>query len=226
MVLFFLIFIAVTTASPIQAQDIQAQDNPIGGNVQVGGDVGYQPAAAGQQAGQYQNAGDQPVDVADIDGDDSDELTAFDPSTIPDAAPTPDADWLFEVPIDVEGISQEVQQLGVVCEVFEFWVDPYDPTHTGKTTYGKNKKKIDLEHGAYHGNVLIGINFNGRPNREPHQAEKYTCWVYIVGSDSHWYVPKKKRNVTPEFRRMSKKRPFRWQTGPVSIPPDARLPAP
>jgi len=30
------------------------------------------------------------------------------------------------------------------------------------------------------------------------------------------------------FRQLNlaKERPFRWQTGPVSIPPDARLPAP
>jgi hypothetical protein len=209
------------------AQDIQTQGSPIGGNVQVGENPGYQPAGAAQQAGQYQNAGDQPMDAADIDADDSDELTAFDPSTIPDAAPTPEADWLFEVPIDVEGISPEVQQLGIKCEVFRFATNVAGDRF--KDIAGRAKKKIDLENGAYHGNVLIGVRSRiepGNPSYDSDRADKYTCWVYLVGPENHWHVPKKKRNVSPAFRRMSKERPFRRETGPVSIPPDARLPAP
>ena len=232
---FALLFTSVVlvTGSTSLAQNIQAQDSPIGGNVQVSDNPGYQPAGAAQQPGQYQNAGDQPIDIADIEGDDSEELTAFDPSTIPDAAPTPEADWLFEVPIDVEGISEQVQQLGIKCEVFRF------ERHGGyysKNVFGDGKKKIDLQNGAYHGNVLIGINQSTREetNRAGvtryiplgHLAEKYTCWMYLVGPDNNWHVPKKKRSVSPAFRRMSRERPFRWETGPVSIPPDARLSPP
>ncbi len=207
MVMVMILFPYLATTS----QAIQAQGQQAGGNVQVGESPPVQPA---EQGGQPQHAGDQPVDVADIE---EDEMTAFDPSTIPDAAPTPEADWLFEVPIDVEGISAEVQQIGIKCEVFLFG------SRGQKITHGDAKRKIDLENGAYHGNVLIGVMMYPGASVVAHLSDKYTCWTYLVGPSNNWHVPKQKQTVSPGFRRMSKERPFRWQTGAVSIPPDARF---
>ncbi len=128
-----MILLCLGPGRPAMAQDT-------GDTVHVQGDQGSASPATpvsqqqGQVAGQAQQ---QPHQAADLQ---EDEITYFDPSTIPDTVPIPDADWVFEVPINVSDIQPEVTQLGIVCEVFRFVSPPYQDPH--KIHYGKAKKSL------------------------------------------------------------------------------------
>jgi hypothetical protein len=177
-------------------------------------------AETAQPAGQAQG---QPEQLGDVQ---EEEPTFFDPGSMPDTVPLSDADWIFEVPINVAGISEEVDQIGIVCKIYKTEVK--DTGSVWQLLRGKGKKKIDLESGSYQGNVVFGVQSKLSPevHDPPDDANRYTCWLYIVGPDGHWYSPTKKQisDTDPAFIQMNKDKPFRCDTGLKDLPKNARYP--
>ena len=201
------------------AADLQGSGWTVQGQ---GGSETAQPAGQAQpvNAGQTQ---DQPEQLGDVQEEES---TFFDPESMPDSAPLSDADWIFEVPINVAGISEEIDQIGIVCKVYKTEVK--DSGSVWQLLRGEGKKKIDLESGSYQGNVVFGVQSKLSPeiHDPPDDANRYTCWLYIVGPDGHWYSPTKKQisDTDPAFIQMDKNKPFRWDTGFKDLPKNARYP--
>lgn len=193
--MFSLIFCASSAAF---GQAIQSQNQPVGGNIQVGGNAGNVPVEEGQNNAGYQQAGQQQMDDQ---GGEGQELT----ETIPPAVAIPDADWVLDVPIDVQGISPEVQKIYIVCRIGE----------GGVRTYGWNVKMLTLENGAYQGRVLIGISkrdeftYSQAENADYYGCSLELCQCPCQGTDctfrgSPWTGP----DTLPAFLRMNPARPF------------------
>ncbi|MCF6266452.1 MAG: hypothetical protein L3J57_07900 [Desulfuromusa sp.] len=188
-----------------------AQVSDSGSGVQITGDVGSGSTAspALQEQGQvYGQAQQQPRQVADLQ---EDEITYFDPSTIPDSTPIPDTDWVFEVPINVSTLPAEVNKLGVVCEVFSF-------SHPSgfKSEYGKAKRRLDLTAGSYHDSILIGVDRSVNYLRD--RSLEYECYMYLIGPGNRWKAPSSDPNSTPYWRRADPDRLLRWKTDRQTLP--------
>ncbi len=197
------------------AQDAQVQDS--GGTMHVQGDQGTSNPAtpASQQQGQVSGQAQQPHETGDLQGVQGGEITYFDSSTIPESVPIPDADWVFEVPIDVSDLPAEVTQLGIVCQTFDF-------EHGRKIRGGDAKKRLDLQRGSYHDTVMIGVNKNYPSGHNVREPNEYECYMYLIGPDNRWVIPDSDP-VSPVWRRADPSRPFRWKTGRQSIPEEARI---
>jgi hypothetical protein len=162
------------------------------------------------------------IDVADTGASD---VTYFDPGTIPDSPDIPDADWVFEVPVSVSNISSEVQRLGCTCEVFKGILLSStihgENNWENKTSFGKNKIRIDLQDGAFQGTVYVGVEKKGNY----WEATHYTCWLYLIGPgpDHRWLVPTTNGPVTPEYIQMHSGHPFRPETYGQELPAWAKL---
>lgn len=133
-----------------------------------------------------------------------DELSAFDPSTIPDSSP--DGDWIFEVPIKAEQMSDQVRGLLVTCYVGQMVTDE-DGTHLEPS--GSAKKEIRLTNGSYQGNVNIGVNAQ--------TGDKYLCTVLLVGPDGRAEIFRT-GGPTNDWRRIDPEKPHKWRTGFVDLP--------
>lgn len=178
---------------------------------------GQQASETAQPAVQAQ---EQPEQLADIQ---EEEPTFFDPESLPDSVP--EADWVFEIPVRVSEISQQVEKIGLVCEVFTG--DKYmeelhgENNWKNKTVYGRAKKRIELHNGSFEGTVMVGVNKTGKYWKATH----YTCWMYVIGPDNHWHVPSIKPK-NPLYRRMHSGHPFRWETRGVPLPQWAKFARP
>jgi len=200
----------IDTANHAVAQNLQIQNS--GGNAQLeeglgAGQVSQQPDAGVQQ---------QPQELGDFE---EGEVIYFDPETLPDSVPIPDAQWVFEVPVNVQNISSEVQRLGITCLVATYGAIYGSPT---RTECGYVKKRIDLVDGSYQGNVVIGMNYEQDDNEGSEgylidttgYCEEYECKMYLIGPapDHRWKVPVQ-GEVYPVWRWANPDRPFRWATG-------------
>jgi len=174
-------------------------------------------SAGPRPAGQAQGHSEQLGDVQE------EEPTFFDPEGVADSVP--EGDWVFEIPVQVSGISPEVEKLGLVCEVFtgDLMVEEIygENNWRNKVVYGRAKKRIDLHEGSFQGTVLVGVNKTGQYWKATH----YTCWLYVIGPDNRWYVPTVEPK-NPPFRRMHSGHPFQWETQGVSLPQWARFARP
>lgn len=151
----------------------------------------------------------------------NEELEAFDVSTIPESVPIPDANWVFEVPVDVKNIPPEITKIVIQAIVFKFMKDGE------RVDFGKAQKRLDLLDGAFSGNVMIGVEYSEDMVRWakkkytgeffPPDAEKYECWMYLIGPDNSWKEPSLKQ-VIPSWRMASPNNPFRWKTEPQPLP--------
>jgi len=149
------------------------------------------------------------------------ELEVFDVSTIPESVPIPDANWVFEVPVDVKNIPPEIKKIGISVLVCKFMKD-------GKRVdFGQAQKRIDLINGAFSGSVIIGVEYSEDMVRGakkkytgeffPPDAEKYECWMYLISPENSWKKPSLKQ-VIPSWRMASPNNPFRWKTNPQPLP--------
>ncbi|MCF8111665.1 MAG: hypothetical protein K9J85_09280 [Desulfobacteraceae bacterium] len=185
---------------------------------QQGGSATAQPAGQVQHApaGQIQQ---QPEQLGDIQ---EEEPTYFDPDSIPDSVPVPDANWVFEVPIDVKNLPDNVQRLGITCRVFKFKSITL-PHEAQRITFGYAKKRVPLVNGAYKGNVIVGVKYDeelahwGEHTPSPHKAEEYECKMYLIGPNNHWERPKNSQ-ASPFWRQADPNQPFRWKTGRNNLP--------
>lgn len=182
-----------------------------------------QPADQAQQApaGQIQQ---QPEQLGDIQ---EEEPTYFDLNSIPDSLPIPDANWVFEVPIDVKNLPDNVQRLGITCRVFKFKSITL-PHEAQRITFGYAKKRVQLVNGSYKGNVIIGVKYDEELAQHgvwtdnakippPHKAEEYECKMYLIGPNNHWEKPKNFQ-ASPFWRQADPNQPFRWKTGRMDLP--------
>jgi hypothetical protein len=175
----------------------------------AGGDIQVQPDAQVEQ---------ELYDVMDMPVSD---LVYLDPDSIPDSPPPaegedlPDTTWVIRVPLDLRDLPDEVRKVGVICTVFK---DGFDGP--------RSKLKIDVEGGAVQQTAVVGVQGNqwAVPDSplHPANANRYECWMYLIGEDSHWRVPST-GNVVPTWLRADPDEPFRWQTGVRDLPPEARI---
>lgn len=159
---------------------------------------------------------EQPQDLADA-SELEQNLEAFDPSTIPESAPIPDAEYVFEVPVDVKDLSSEVKGLGLHCEIFSWehhdsW-DPDDDRST-KWTWGDARLRLDLVDGSYNGNASIGVNKMQGAARKP---DKYEIKIYLIGPDNSWEIPNPSRTDN-HWSAVDPDEPFKWKIGPHNLP--------
>ena len=132
------------------AQDIQAQDSPIGGNVQVSDESGIGQVSQGQDNAEYQQ---QPLQVGDIQ---IDPMTAIDLSNVPDEPENP-PDIRIEIPV-------ELTNLYAVVDKFRLWValgkeDEASPGRLGGTIDDYEAWYITREvNRNYSGTVIANIN--------------------------------------------------------------------
>ena len=207
------IILVIVTGNHAVAQNMQIQNSS--------GDVQLQEEQGTGQLSQQPDAGvqQQPQELGDLE---EDEVTYFDPETVPDSVPIPDAHWVFEVPVNVQNISSEVQRLGIACLVATYGAILGSPT---RTECGYVKKRVDLVDGSYQGNVVIGMNFlqddnegiEGYPSGEMDTTgycEDYECKMYLIGPapDYRWKIPVQ-GEVYPVWRWAAPDQPFRWATG-------------
>lgn len=203
-------------ASAIKARAADLQNS--GWTVEEqGGSEPAQPASQAQPvtAGQAQG---QPEQLGDVQ---EQEPTFFDPDSIPDSEPIPNADWVFEIPVKVENIPNQVERLGFTCRVFK-WA--YGIEGCGRITFGYAKKRVPLVDNAYDGTVVVGVNYDvetdyGEECREfgIENAELYECKMYLIGPDNSWKYPGLK-DLTPEWRLADQDKPFQWKTGRHALP--------
>jgi hypothetical protein len=203
----------IVTANHAVAQNLQIQNSDGGVQLEVGqgaGQVSQQPDAGVQQ---------QPQELGDIE---EDEVTYFDPETVPDSVPIPVAQWVFEVPVNVQNISSEVQRLGITCLLATYGAVYGVAT---RTECGYVKKRVDLVDGSYQGNVVIGMN-HGQDDNEGEEGylsgevdttgycDEYECKMYLIGPapDHRWKIPVQ-GEVYPVWRWAAHDHPFRWATG-------------
>lgn len=191
--LMLFLFCAIPAA---YGQDIQAQNQPVGGNVQVGDNAGNVPVEEAQNNAGYQQAGQQQMDVQ---GDGVQELT----ETIPPAVAIPDADWIFEVPVDVQGLSPEVKRIQIYASV----------SKVGEGIFGFAHKKLELRDGAYQGDVLIGVRKKPEYSyQEASVADRYRIYIRLCPDpecqENRW--PTIRQNELPAYIRMNPDRPFRY----------------
>ena len=189
------------SSSAASGQDIQAQGQPVGGNVQVGGSPPVQPA---QQSGPYQHAGDQLIDAQEFGEDGS-------LGTIPPSAALPDADWVFEIPVDVQGISQEARFIYIYSVVYMSELNEESGLHTPRSL-GSSRKTVELENGAYQGDVLVGVNKRRTvTDAEAGQVAYANIKLYLCTDIdcSTFCLPSTDPNKFPAFCRMNPDRPFR-----------------
>ena len=140
------------------------------------------------------------------------ELEAFDPSTVPESVPIPEADWIFEVPISVKNIPANIQKLGV--QVFVYRVGGLNGY---PIRFGISSTKVQLTNGAFDGNVIVGVSYDEElvietrePNKgtlPPEKATKYNVNIFLVGPDNSWMRPSLKQ-VTPAYRIADASQPF------------------
>lgn len=185
---------------PAWAADLQGT----GWTVQGQGDSETaQPASQTQPMTEGEAQG-QPEQLGDIQ---EEEPTFLDPESIPDSVPVPMADWVFEVPVDVKNLPDEVQKIMVICRVFVF--------NDGRNhKIGENGKIVQISDGSCQKNVLIGLDYQ-RPDGFsadwlPGNNLSYGCLMYLrgPGPDYRWAVPWDEK-VTPPWRRADPDQPFR-----------------
>jgi len=206
-----------------------------GGNVNVQAEDGGGLAQGAEPANQ---AYEQPQDLADIP--DAEDMTFFDPETIPDSVFPADADWAFNIPVSVSNLPPQVEKLGITCETL-YWRD-HDEMRNGRwrgdgrendrIDCGYAKTRIDIENGAYSGNVILGVQMTpGAANNISHRfwlAREYECKMYLIGDmpgdNNSWEIPQTSP-ISPFWLRADANEPFRWWTGRQPIP-DAAKPNP
>ncbi len=195
-----------------KAIDVQVQDGQGAINVQ-------------EQGGQV---AEEPQELWDLPGITNEDITLFDPDSIPDSMPLPDSTWVFQVPIEVSDLPAEVQRIGIMCNVFETvhassgWV--------AINSCGQAKARIDVVNGAVSQTVIIGVQ--GAWDRTvssgyaaPWEAEKWECKMYLIGPDNHWNIPSTDV-VNPQWRRADPGEAFQWHAGPHPLPDEAKVPNP
>lgn len=140
------------------------------------------------------------------------ELEAFDISTIPESVPMPEADWLFEVPVDVKNIPANVQNIGIKTIVHRWKSN----VKKGTIDFGISQTKVKLVNGAYKGNVLMGVSYDeelvkrtsGREESiPPSGARGYVCILYVIGSDNSW-IRTSKEQTSPAWGMADANQPF------------------
>ena len=144
------------------------------------------------------------------------ELSALDPSTIPESSP--DADWLFEVPIEVSQMSEEVQGLNVFCVMGENPVNLNAGRSKAQAFYTFENpsyagKEVPLENGSFHGSVTIGINAQ--------TGDKYMCRVLLIGPNGGKHWPEKAPDEVSsesDWWMANPNKPFKVETGVKSLP--------
>ena len=185
-------------------QNYQAQDQPVGGNIQVGGNAGNVPVEEGQNNAGYQQAGQQ--QMGDQNSGDQG-LSAFDSSSVPPAGPLPEADWILEIPIDVQGISEQIQKIRVMCQIYT--TSETDDGHVRyETLCGATYRDFYPENGAYQRRELIGIAKSDDVDyNEASQADIYACAIRLCENDDCFY-PSQDPGSVPVFTRMNPDRPF------------------
>ena len=156
-----------------------------------------QPVTAGQAQGQPEQLGDVQEE----------QPTFLDPDSIPDSVPIPMADWVFEVPVDVKNLPDEVQKMMVICRVYH----RYDRRTYKKV--GENGKIVQINGGSCQKNVLIGLNYqrqDGMVNSPPTNDLSYSCIMYLrgPGPEYKWAHPFDSK-VSPPWRRADPDQPFR-----------------
>ncbi|MCF8028908.1 MAG: hypothetical protein K9K81_11130 [Desulfobacteraceae bacterium] len=203
------------------AEELQNPDT----NLQVQGETETSEPVSQHQSGTTGQMQQQPEELADIQ---QEEPTFFDPETVPDSVPIPEANWVFEVPLDVKNLPEAVQMLGITCRVFKFKSITL-PGEAQRITFGYAKKRVQLTDGEYAGNVIIGVSYDpdlaaygawGDDNARtpgPEKAEEYECKMYLIGPDSNWEKPKQSQ-VSPPWRHADPDQAFRWKTGRNQLP--------
>lgn len=83
-----------------------------------------------------------------------------------------DADWIFEIPVDVKNISSAVEE--IVVAVFVFKTEIHD------TLMGRSFVRINLVNGAFNGNLIVGVS-----SERERMLEEYG---YVINnSDAKFY---------------------------------------
>ncbi|MDM8538048.1 hypothetical protein QUF70_14930 [Desulfobacterales bacterium HSG17] len=176
-----------------------------------------------QMQSQGAQANQQPQELADTIEYEQD-LEVFDPSTIPESVPIPDADWVFEVPVDVKNLSDQVKEIVIRARVLTF-------VSGDRVTFGLAKKYVQLVDGAYKGNVMVGVKYDASTARHnasynpfgnndpwsPDSAKEYECKIYLIGPNNKWENPTKSQ-VTKRWRMINPDKPFKWRTGRTNLP--------
>lgn len=205
------------------------QDPPI----QEGGGMDVQPEAGpgiqeGDQPGQ---ASQEAEDLGDLPG--SGDMTFFDPDSIPESVFPEDADWALNLPVSVSNLDPGVKKLGIKCETLywksggHIWADRWNDAgqERDRVQCGWAKGRIDIDNGAYTGNIIIGIQMHPGASDNISNAywlaTQYECWMYLVGdipgAPNSWRRPET-GPVSPGWRRADANQPFNWQTGLQDIP--------
>ncbi len=222
--------------APVAAIDGMQPAAGIGGDINVQAEDGS-GLAQGGQVNQEEQAYEQPQDLGDIP--DAEDMYAFDPDSIPDSVFPADADWAFNVPINVSNLPPEVEKLGITCETL-FWKNRggnqmmdgrWDSggLENLRVDCGYATSRIDIEGGAYSGNIVIGVQMNeGAADNIGHafwRAREYECKMYLIGDlpgeNNSWEIPQTSP-ISPGWRRADANQPFRWWTGRRPIPAAAK----
>jgi len=153
-----------------------------------------QPVTAGQAQGQTEQLGDIQEE----------EPTFFDPESIPDSVPIPMADWVFEVPVDVKNLPDEVQKMMVVCKVYGLY-------HGKWPKIGENGKILPIIDGSCNKDVLIGVQYQHKDDMPPNPPKRseYRCIMYLrgPGPDNTWAFPSDAK-VSPLWRQADPEKSF------------------
>jgi hypothetical protein len=165
-----------------------------------------------QMQSQGAQVNQQPQELADTT-DYEQNLEVFDPSTIPESVAN--ADWIFQVPVNVKNISNVVKEICIICRTL---------TKSNKKreikVFGASKKNIQLVNGGFHGDVIIGVNQRDDAKKYTPQANKYDCIMWLVDPDDpdgKLSKPVPSRNDN-HWSAMNIDKPFKWKTGIKRLP--------
>lgn len=198
------------------AQSVQAT-NPNAGIQTTGGAA---TTTVSQQQTTDAQIQDQAQDLGNIENL-SGGMTSFDPSTIPESVEFPEADFVFEVPVNVWNLDDELNEIYICCQLL---------TSDERTNLGLAINSAELIDGAFQGNVLVGVYFDPPENPERYsidQAKKYVCFLRVgnTDQDGDLYWPTTEP-AHPIFRRMNPDKRFKYRTDFCSIPEEALLAEP
>jgi hypothetical protein len=159
-----------------------------------------------------------PHQLGDIQLKDLEELGVYkDPSSVTNSVPMEEANWIFEVPVNVKNIASAIKHLVVLVHV------QYDDNITGyRLSLGRAKTVINLVNGAYEGNVIVGVPYDeglielggGDPdNYEPNLAKIYACYLMIQDPDTGDLWNAATVQCSPVYRMADPDEPFHIQSG-------------
>ncbi len=186
---FLILVIALFTAPRLtNAEEVQVQNS--GGNAQVYGEDGD-----AEPAGQL-----PPEQIGDI----QEEPPSFlDLETIPESHALPIADWVFEVPLSVQNILENLE-MWIICNTYNSY------PNGGSQLIGRGRTQVPLVEGAYEGNVLVGVQWiEGRHTVAA--GNYYYCAIYLCPSGQlAEAISPTTQQVHPSWRWADADQPFRY----------------